>query len=56
MTTMMMNVYDARVMIMAMMKITIRRSTLGVSGEFGPMFAKRRDVPNDSFFSLISGE
>merc|ERR1712012_66444 len=39
---------------MAMVKITIRRSTLGVSGEFGPMFAKRRDVPNDSFFSLIS--
>ena len=28
--------------------------TLGVSGEFGPMLARRREVPKDSFFSLIS--
>ena len=27
---------------------------LGVSGEFGPMLASRREVPKDSFFSLIS--
>ena len=28
--------------------------TLGVFGEFGPIFASKRLVPNDSFFSLIS--
>jgi hypothetical protein len=28
----------------------------GDMGELGPMFASRRDVPNDSFFSFISAE
>ena len=27
---------------------------LGVACEFGPILAKSREVPNDSFFSLIS--
>ena len=27
---------------------------LGLTAEFGPMLARRREVPNDSFFSLIS--
>ena len=29
---------------------------LGVLGEFGPILANSKLVPNDSFFSFISGE